>query len=67
MRERISLATYLAARSRLLWDATCYRQWSKSDPANGWVSRLKATQRQLNALRQAERLPMLTQGGGLGL
>lgn len=65
MRERISIATYLAARQRLLWDAICYRQWSKSDPANSahWRGHLKTKQRQLLAIRQAERLPMLAQGG----
>ena len=69
MRERISIATYLAARQRLLWHAICCRQWAKSDPkrADHWVARLKTIQRQLLSIRQAERLPMLAQGGGCGL
>jgi hypothetical protein len=66
MRERISIATYLAARYRLLAKALCYRQWIKSDPmeAAKWRGYLRVTQHQLAALRAAERIPALAQGGG---
>lgn len=69
MRERVSLATYLAARPTLLYKAVCYRQWARSEPdkAKHYGEHLRVTQRQLAALRQAERLPLLAQGGGLGL
>ena len=57
-RERVSVATYLAARPTLLHKALCYRQWARSEPSKakdyrGW---LKITQRQLLALRRAERI-----------
>lgn len=65
-RQRVSLATYLAARKQLLWDASCYRQWAKSEPDNAehWLGHLRNKQRQMAELRKAERLPMLAQGAG---
>jgi hypothetical protein len=64
-RERISLATYFAARNRLVYKAVCYRQWAKSEPAKAdhYLGHLRNTQRQLLAIRNAEKLPMLAQGG----
>ena len=69
MRQSISIATYLAARTTLIYKAICYRQWAKSEPdkAAHYLGHLRNTQRQLLMLRQAERLPMLAQGGGVGL
>lgn len=57
-RERVSIATYRAARPTLLYKALCYRQWARSEPSKekhyrGW---LKLTQQQLLALRRAERI-----------
>lgn len=59
MRERVSLATYLAARPTLLYKAICYRQWARSDPdkAQHYGEHLRTTQRQLAMLRAAERMP----------
>ena len=59
MQQRVSLATYLAARAALVEKAVCYRQWMRSDPQHAACHRdhLKNTQRQLWMLRTAERLP----------
>lgn len=56
--QRVSLATYLAARATLVEKAICFRQWARSEPARArhYLGHLKATQRQLAMLRQAERI-----------
>lgn len=59
-RERVSTATYHAARYRLLHTALSYRQWTRSDPTKAafWKAHLKKTQRQLLSLWHAERIPV---------
>jgi hypothetical protein len=59
MHQRVSLATYLAARATLVYDAVCYRQWMRSERerADHYRGHLKNTQRQLAMLRMANRLP----------
>ena len=65
-RQRVSLATYRAARYTLVHRARNFRQWIKSDPPNAekWAWYLKEMQRHLAALRAAERRPMMAEGGG---
>jgi hypothetical protein len=65
--QRISIATYLSARTTLLAACRSYRQWAKSDPsrASHWLGHLRNNQIHLANLRDAERVPMLSQGAGV--